>query len=109
MVEHRTPTVMFRLNEEALVVKTFLKHVDLSLECPLLRREAMNSFHRFAFSLPDKDLRLEQQLRDSMNSQALDAQSTFMFDMSPFRPEDMKDIVIGPDAIAFLTVVKKNT
>ncbi|KRY66835.1 E3 ubiquitin-protein ligase UBR5, partial [Trichinella pseudospiralis] len=104
MVEHRTPTVMFRLNEEALVVKTFLKHVDLSLECPLLRREAMNSFHRFAFSLPDKDLRLEQQLRDSMNSQALDAQSTFMFDMSPFRPEDMKDIVIGPDAIAFLTV-----
>ncbi|KRX90368.1 Protein unc-45 -like protein A, partial [Trichinella pseudospiralis] len=107
MVEHRTPTVMFRLNEEALVVKTFLKHVDLSLECPLLRREAMNSFHRFAFSLPDKDLRLEQQLRDSMNSQALDAQSTFMFDMSPFRPEDMKDIVIGPDAIAFLTVVRK--
>ncbi|KRZ72372.1 Protein unc-45 -like protein A [Trichinella papuae] len=131
MVEHRTPTVMFRLNEEAVVVITFLKYVDLSLECPLhlftwvgcrssltladhvlstvlskttLKREAMNSFHRFAFSLPDKDLRLEQQLRDSMNSQALDAQSTFMFDMSPFRPEDMKDIVVGPDAIAFLTV-----
>ncbi|OUC41624.1 tetratricopeptide repeat protein [Trichinella nativa] len=99
MVEHRTPTVMFRTNEEAVVIITFLKYVDLRLDCPILRREAMHSFHRFAFSLPDKDLRLEQQLRDSMNAQALDAQSPFMFDMSPFRPEDMKQIAIGPDAI----------
>ncbi|KRX48323.1 E3 ubiquitin-protein ligase UBR5, partial [Trichinella murrelli] len=127
MVEHRTPTVIFRTNEEAVVIITFLKYVDLRLDCPIhffnwvgccrsclslanhalstvlsettLRREAMHSFHRFAFSLPDKDLRLEQQLRDSMNAQALDAQSPFMFDMSPFRPEDMKQIAIGPDAI----------
>ncbi|KRX54418.1 Protein unc-45 -like protein A, partial [Trichinella sp. T9] len=104
MVEHRTPTVIFRTNEEAVVIITFLKYVDLRLDCPILRREAMHSFHRFAFSLPDKDLRLEQQLRDSMNAQALDAQSPFMFDMSPFRPEDMKQIAIGPDAIGFLTV-----
>ncbi|KRX26976.1 Protein unc-45 -like protein A, partial [Trichinella nelsoni] len=99
MVEHRTPTVMSRTNEEAVVIITFLKYVDLRLDCPILRREAMHSFHRFAFSLPDKDLRLEQQLRDSMNAQAMDAQSPFMFDMSPFRPEDMKQIAIGPDAI----------
>ncbi|KRY34639.1 Protein unc-45 -like protein A, partial [Trichinella spiralis] len=129
MVEHRTPTVMFRTNEEAVVIITFLKYVDLRLDCPIhifnwvgccrsclslanhalstvltkttvsLRREAMHSFHRFAFSLPDKDLRLEQQLRDSMNAQAMDTQSPFMFDMSPFRPEDMKQIAIGPDAI----------
>ncbi|KAL1244467.1 UPF0223 protein [Trichinella spiralis] len=104
MVEHRTPTVMFRTNEEAVVIITFLKYVDLRLDCPILRREAMHSFHRFAFSLPDKDLRLEQQLRDSMNAQAMDTQSPFMFDMSPFRPEDMKQIAIGPDAIGFLTV-----